>query len=152
VIESGLMLRPSFRTKQKRTPKTVQKESTESSFKFWWIAVCLILIALYIIYNLSEKEEVSFSQESTEDFVPVDNCEWRDDELPGKCTGLDEVKDAKITSAESCSRYCCERDECKTWQYHRGVCYAGDHSRLGGEQYEFGSYPNYCMPFPPRPW
>jgi len=94
----------------------------------------------------THEEEKSISN----DFVPEDECTWRDDELVGRCHGLWRYKEGKISSAQECSALCCKKEDCQSWQFEKKKgCFIGDIVRLGHERAPTG---NWCEPVAPAPW
>ena len=90
------------------------------------------------------------------------DTKWRNDELVGKCFGLQCGKDpetAKVTTAEECEAICCYRgvlanlpsdERCVTWQFRQNSgCCVGPAVRLGLEQ---APTAHWCEPQPPARW
>jgi len=79
-----------------------------------------------------------------------DSCEWREDELIGRCFGL-KKQDGKYPTQLSCQQHCCEVGwDCITYQWREDKgCFIGDIVRLGSENAPTG---NWCEPTKPAEW
>jgi hypothetical protein len=82
--------------------------------------------------------------------VADDTCEWREDQLVGRCFGLQNQK-GKFPTQQSCEEYCCKIGwDCITYQWRKDRgCFIGDIVRLGSENAPTG---NWCEPTKPSEW
>jgi len=67
----------------------------------------------------------------------VDNCkdEWTNENIVGRCFGLDDVNNSVKMTAQECRGTCCSRKDCISWQFIEAssICKNGGKVRIGGE-------------------
>jgi len=78
------------------------------------------------------------------------SCEWRPDELSGRCFGL-QKQDGDFPTRDVCEKHCCKVGwDCITYQWRKDKgCFIGDIVRLGSERAPTG---NWCEPSEPAEW
>lgn len=78
------------------------------------------------------------------------SCKWREDQLVGKCFGL-QKQEGTYATQQICEQRCCEVGwDCITYQWRQDMgCFFGDIVRLGLEGAPTG---NWCEPSKPSQW
>ena len=134
-------------------------------------------------YKKDKEFAIIHSQDANDDkFVETwqychDDCQWRQDNLVGRCFGLWKVKSIDTSKIEvsnsmylthdnvynnyirkesidniaDCKQYCCDLGKnCVTFQYHPNKgCFVGGNVRLGLER---AGTANWCEPVAPKQW